>query len=114
MPDDFYFTHLWHVAQIFSLGPPEKFRRIHFRHVERRKLPSRLPCRGLLKNQTLVLVDLQRRFASCMLHRATSSASSLADRTDRSLSATNPTAVSIALRVVNSVQHHNAAFPNSG
>ena len=31
-----------------------------------------------------------------------------------SSSATSPAAVSIALRVVSSVQHHNAAFPSSG
>ncbi len=35
-------------------------------------------------------------------------------RTERSLSATSPTAVSIALRVVISVQHHSAALPSSG
>jgi hypothetical protein len=52
---------------------------------------------------------------AALFHRATSAtSSSLDDRTERSLSATNPTAVSIALRVVSSVQHHSAAFPNSG
>ena len=35
-------------------------------------------------------------------------------RSDRSLSATIPTAVSMALRVVSSVQHHSAALPSSG
>src|SRR5579863_1016364 len=49
-----------------------------------------------------------------VLHRATSSTSSLADFTESSLSATTPTAASIELRVVSSVQHHNAAFPSSG
>ena len=34
--------------------------------------------------------------------------------TERSLSATRPTAVSIIARVVNSVQHHRAALPSSG
>lgn len=48
-------------------------------------------------------------------HRATSSStSSLADRTERSLSAIRPAAVSIALRVVSSVQHQSAALPSSG
>jgi hypothetical protein len=47
-------------------------------------------------------------------HRASSSTSSFADFTGSSLSATMPTAVSIAVRVVISVQHHNDAFPSSG
>src|SRR5437868_8687630 len=53
--------------------------------------------------------------ASLAHHPATSSTdSSFAERIDRSLSATKPTAVSIAVRVVSSVQHHSEAFPNSG
>src|SRR4051794_15800564 len=47
-------------------------------------------------------------------HRAISSISSFAERTERSLSATTPTAVSIAERVVSSVQHHKLALPSSG
>ena len=64
--------------------------------------------------RTTVFPDGTNRKAFCRTHRATSSTSSLEDRIERSLSETNPTAVSIALRVVNSVQHHKAAFPSSG
>ena len=70
--------------------------------------------RGLFEDQTLILIDVARRFRSPVLHRATSSTSSLAERTERSLSATSPTAVSIAERVVSSVQHHKEEFPSSG
>ena len=114
--NDFDLAHFGHVAEIFSLRCTEKLRSIDFRHIERRQLPRGLARRRLLEDQAFVLIDVERGLASHVLHRATSStpSSSLADRADRSLSATSPTAVSIAPRVVSSVQHHNAAFPSSG
>ena len=114
--NDFDLAHLRHVAEIFSFRRTEKLRGIHFRHVERRQLPRGFACRRLLENQTFVLIHVECGLAGHVLHRATSStpASSFADCTGRSLSATSPTAVSIALRVVSSVQHHSAAFPSSG
>ena len=65
-------------------------------------------------DQSLILIDVKGGFRSSGLHRATSSASSLADRTGASLFVTPATAASIAERVVSSVQHHNAALPRSG
>ena len=112
--DDLDLAHLGHVAQVVSFGIAEQLRQVWFRHIERRKLPGRLAGRGLLEDQSLVLADVAGGFSGHVLHRATSSTSSFADRTERSLSATRPTAVSMALRVVNSVQHHNAALPSSG
>src|SRR5208283_449446 len=114
--NNFDFAHLGHIAEIFSLGSAEQFGRIHLRDIERRQLPRGLPSRRLLEDQPFVLIHVARSLWCLVLHRVTSaiSASVLAGRADRSLSATNPTAVSIALRVVSSVQHHRAAFPNSG
>src|SRR5947209_5803940 len=103
--DDLDLAHLRHVPQIFSLHPTKQRGRVHGRHIQWRKLPSGLPPRGLLEDQPFVLTDVARSLARHTFHRATSSTStsSLPDRTERSLSATNPTAVSIAVRVVISV-----------
>src|ERR1700674_5493090 len=103
--DDFYLAHLRHVAEILPILLAEQLRRIHFRNIERRQLPGRLSGRRLFEDQSFVLADVTRRFASHVLrrHLATSSGSaSFMFLTERSLSATRPTAVSIIERVVNS------------
>ena len=78
-------------------------------------VPRGFSGRRFLEDQTFVLVHVARGFACHVLHRATSSGvSSFAFRTERSLSATWPTAVSMVLREVNSVQHQSEALPSSG
>src|SRR5579863_2343045 len=98
--DDFDLADLGQVAEIFSFGRTKQLRRIYFRHVEWREFPGSLPCRRFLEDQSFVLVDVARSLTDEVLHRATSSTSSFAVRTERSLSANSPTAVSISLRVV--------------
>src|ERR1700693_3877812 len=112
--DDFNLAHFGHVAEIFSFRCAEKFRSVYFRNIEGRQLPGSFAGGGLFKDQSFVLINVEGGFRSSGLHRATSSASSLVDRTGASLFATPATAASIAERVVSSVQHHNAAFPSSG
>ena len=114
MADDFDLADFGHVAEVFSLRFAQELGGVDFRNVEGRQLPCRFSRRGLLEDQAFVLVDVARGFGSWMLHRATSSTSSFAVRTERSLSAISPAAVSIALRVVSSVQHQSAALPSSG
>ena len=117
--DDFNLAHFRHVAEIPSFGWTQELCRVYFRHVERRQLPGGLASPRFFEDQTLVLADVTGGFAGHVLHRATSSMSlrtsaSFMARVERSLSATRPTAVSIAVRVVISVQHQSAALPNSG
>src|SRR6267378_8140038 len=114
--DDFDLADFGHVAEILALLLAEQLRCVNLRDIERRQLPRRFAGRRLFENQSFVLADVTRRFASHALrrHRATSSGSASFLRTERSLSATRPTAVSIMERVVNSVQHHRAALPSSG
>src|SRR6266849_4649151 len=110
--DDFDLADLGHVAEILALLLAQQLRRIHFGDIERRQLPRGFARRRLLENQSFVLADVTRGFAGDVLrlHLTTSSGSgSFIFRTERSLSATRPTAVSIIERVVNSVQHHRAA-----
>src|SRR6266478_2739210 len=114
--DDFDLADFGHVAEILALLLAEQLRCVNLRDIERRQLPRRFAGRRLFENQSFVLADVTRRFASHVLrrHRATSSGSASLLRTERSLSATRPTAVSIIERVVNSGQHHKAALPSSG
>src|SRR5713101_408026 len=92
--DDFDFADFGHVAQVFSFRWSEQRRRVHVRNVEGGQLPRRLSWRRLLEYQALVLIDVPGGLTGHVFHRATScaSTSSLADLTDRSLSATSPTA----------------------
>src|SRR6266404_9989246 len=115
--DDFDLADFGHVAEILALLLAEQLRCVNLRDIERRQLPRRFAGRRLFENQSFVLADVTRRFASHVLrrHLATSSgSSSFILRTERSLSATRPTAVSIIARVVSSVQHQRAAGPSSG
>src|SRR6185437_4225483 len=115
--NDFDFADLGHVAEVFSFGGAQELLRIHFRDVEWRQLPCGFAGRGLFKDQAFVLVDVARRLAGHVFHRVTSSSAAsswCALRTERSLSATWPAAVSMMLREVNSVQHHSDALPSSG
>ena len=75
--DDFDLAHFGHIAQIFALLLAQQLRRVDFGHIERRQLPSRLAGRRLFENQSFVLAEVTRRFASHVLrrHRATSSGS---------------------------------------
>ena len=67
------------------------------------------------EDQTFVLIDVGGGLARRVLHRTTSSTdSSLEGRCGPLSSAANFAAMSIALRVVSSVQHHKAACPSSG
>src|ERR1700676_2528300 len=114
--DDFDLADFGHVAEILALLLAQQLRCVNLRDIERRQLPCRFSGRRLLENQSFVLADVTRRFASHVLrrHRATSSGSASLLSTERSLSATRPTAVSIIERAVNSVQHQRAALPSSG
>src|SRR5258706_11531161 len=87
--NDFDLAHLRHVAEIFSFRWTEKLRSIDFWHVQRWQFPCGFACRGFLKDQPFVLINVESGFERSVLHRATSStpASSLADRTEFSLSA---------------------------
>src|SRR5262249_14812144 len=110
--NDFNFADFRHVSQIFTLRRTQQLGGIYLRDIERRQLPGCFSGRRFFEDQALILADVARGFARHVLHRATSSAS--AAGSPASLSANMPTAVSIALRVVISVQHHSAALPNSG
>src|SRR5258708_4572884 len=116
MADDFYLADFGHVAEILPLLLTQQLRRINFGDIERRQLPRRFSRRRLFENQSFVLADVTCRFASHVLHRhlTTSSGSASLLSTERSLSATRPTPVSIIERVANSVQHQRAALPSSG
>ena len=117
--DDFNLAHFRHVAEILSFGWTQELCRVDFRHVERRQLPGGLARPRFFEDESLVLADVTGGFAGHVLHRATSwmslrTSASFMARVELSLSATRPTAVSIAVRVVISVQHQSAALPNSG
>src|SRR5215472_5791804 len=112
--DNFNLADLGHVAEIFSLCVPQELVRIYVRDIKCSQLPCGFAGRRLLEDQAFILVDVAGGLAGHVLHGATSSGSSRALLTERSLSATWPTAVSMVLREVNSVQHHNDAFPSSG
>src|ERR1700737_5111515 len=116
MPNDLNLAYLGHVPQVSSLGGAKKLWRVSFGHIEGRKFPRR-PSQGrLFEDQALIQVSVTRGLASHVLHRVTSSTSlpSFSDESDCSLWAINPAAVSVALRVVISVQHHREALPSSG
>src|ERR1700681_4117526 len=116
MPNDLNLANFGHVPQVFSLGGTKKFRRVRFRYMERRTFPCRFSRGRLFEDQTLILIRVAGSLAGHVLHRVTSSTSlpSFSDESDCSLWAINPATVSVALRVVISVQHHREALPSSG
>src|SRR5579862_552988 len=114
MANDFDLAHFRHVTEVFSFSSAEQCGGVYCGHIEGRKLPRGFARRRFLEDQAFVLIDVAGSFARLVPHRATSSASSFAGRSEALLSSSNPAAASIAVRVVSSVQHHNAALPSSG